>query len=43
MGGRLGMVTMDAYLLICTEKMISREDALLYAVDQDAMKNKLHL
>ena len=44
MGGRLGMVTMDAYLLDLYRKgMISREDALLYAVDQDAMKNKLHL
>lgn len=42
MGAKLGMVTMDAYILNLYRKgIITDGDALLYSVDHEAMKSKL--
>lgn len=44
MGGRQGMVTMDSFILDLYKKsIISKEDALLYSVDYESMKNKIHI
>jgi twitching motility protein PilT len=44
MGARQGMITMDTFILDLYRKgIISREDALLYSVDHESMKNKLHI
>ena len=44
MGAKLGMVTMDAYILELYRKgNITQEDALLYSVDHESMKSKLYL
>lgn len=44
MGARQGMITMDSFILdLYRKSIINREDALLYSVDHESMKNKLHI
>lgn len=44
MGGRQGMITMDTYIQDLYRKgIIGREEALLYSIDPENMKNKFHI
>jgi Tfp pilus assembly pilus retraction ATPase PilT len=41
MNGKLGMTTMDAYLIdLLNRGKISKENTLFYSMDQENMKNK---
>ncbi|MCR1897971.1 type IV pilus twitching motility protein PilT [Irregularibacter muris] len=43
-GGRAGMITMDNYLTnLYNQGQISKEDAILYSIDQETMKNRFRI